>query len=582
MKQLLGSFLSLVLLNSSMTCASEAEGKSIIPYIGKPGQHEISLNITADTLKDALSMRYKTLFNGRSESGLPYIKDLRTTYASCKSESTFITPHTQQSFVQYRNQVQEMARTHPQLEIITQELDHDIKLELFDCLKLHSYTLRILGAISDAPTKDALSVFKDYNGEKVDTSIRTNWKSPFAIFALDDDGVYSRTIRPFGLSDRLQKELDSIIDNKSKRPSIYYTVFGKAKLGLGTLIESFIKRIYPLPIATRQLTAHGITMTPLLFGYHDYLHGTIDLENKSTAIETASYDKLESIAGDKLNADQLLEPIADYMLEKSYLIEDTLSSLFDLYFTYYLPQHSMAGLKKVMVGFFHVLHEDFNISPEIFDMSNFDDILKVFLNECPSQNEDDDIVNDMDDIEEIDILNTDPLTGKTSLSPEQVLDAILESGLPANEQRYFPTPEFRFKRSDLEGTKYRIDIKDEPMLTTVTVKLPKGVEYTWEIVTLKYLLANAKDAIALLKIAGIKMTPPAIQDLASPNGREIALAFLEEAKKNLEICKDAFKTSAFELLGVVPNGEHKSLWRKFWDKSQKLDKKLEMQVENID
>ena len=174
-----------------------------------------------------------------------------------------------------------------------------------------------------------------------------------------------------------------------------------------------------------------------------------------------------------------------------------------------------------------------------------------------------------------DLLKTDPVTGKSNLSSEEILDAIFDSGIVAKEQNFYSSPEWLLKRADLEGKKFRLDVDDNPLFTTVTLKLPGAVEYNWTVETLKYQLSSASDSLGLLRIAGIKMTTPTVSDLQSENGREVALGFLAEVKQNLSICRDAFISSAHDLIGLVPNGESRSLWKKFWDKSQKLNKKLE-------
>ncbi len=107
------------------------------------------------------------------------------------------------------------------------------------------------------------------------------------------------------------------------------------------------------------------------------------------------------------------------------------------------------------------------------------------------------------------------------------------------------------------------------------------MEYTWQIETLKYDLADALDDVALLNIAGIKITPPTEEALFAENGRDVALAYLQQVSDGMGICRSFFKESASDLLMYIPLGKTKSLWQTFWNKSKKLEKKLADDVSKI-
>ena len=539
--------------------------------LGAPGQYELSLTISPSDLKDALASRYPSLFSGRREIYFLPLKEIRESVHQCNSSAQLMYPHLGSTFSFVKNQMQEMVPSYPQLGALVSEIDHDIGISYFDLVKLFSYGFRVLGAISSEPTRDALSVFKQFNGDETDRDIRKNWNSPFSVLDVVDNKVFSSLVTyklPL-VSDRLHKLLDTETERLG-RPTVTYALFGHGKLGLATLIEGFINRLYPMPITDQQQTAHGIPMTPFLFGYHDFLHAYGDEDAKDIAFDVAGNQKLSELAASRLNAEDLVLPVATYMVGKSNLIEDTMSELLDLYFTYYLPSRSMADVKKALVGFFLMAHEDFDVTSDVFGMANLDDILKIFLGEAT-------VVDDQGDV-----LMTDPVTGKTSLTAEQALDAILASGLPCKEQERYYSEDIAFKRADLDGKKYRIDLKQEPMITTVKVIIQGGFEYTWEIETLKYDLASASDDVGLLKIAGIKMTPPSDTELQSENGRQVALNYLYQVSTNLDLCRQAFKESSSELLFVVPMGKNKYLWQSFWNKSKKLEKNLARAVAHID
>jgi hypothetical protein len=56
------------------------------------------------------------------------------------------------------------------------------------------------------------------------------------------------------------------------------------------------------------------------------------------------------------------------------------------------------------------------------------------------------------------------------------------------------------------------------------------------------------------------------------------LDYLADVETNMGLCRTAFKTSALELMGIIPAGQQKSLWQHFWDKSQKLKRQLDKRV----
>ncbi len=585
MKNSCKSFLIAALLSSNLSIAAEGinspNRSSNFPHTspaseavlnGKPGEFEVSLSISAEDLKNALSSRYLSLFNGRKECKLIRLNDIIKAYQAANSAPPkLIIPEAAPLFDWIKSEMSQMAINHPQLQFLVKEIDDDIISHRFDIEKLDSYGLRVLAAISDEPTPDALAVFKEFNGDKTDRNMRANWQSALSTTEFTDNhSIYSYVTLPPNISKRLRKLLEIEME-KLVQPDIQYPIFGKGKLGIVTLLEAFNNRHYLIPISDNPQTAHGIPMTPFLFGYHDVLHNETDMALKDGAFKTAAYHTLHQLVQGKIDVEQLVKPVAHFMAEKSKLIEKTMSNLLNLYFTYYLPQHSITDLKRVLVGFFEMVHEEFRISSKVFSLPNFDDILKDFLGEGSLEGKEIVVLNP----EQEDILKTDPLSGMSSLTSEQMLDAILAAGIPAKEQgkAYYP-PELRFKRQDLEGRRYRIDVKEEPMLTTVALKVESGIEYTWDIDTLKYRLSESLDEVGLLKIAGINITPPSIIALDSENGREIALAYLADVEKNMEICRTAFKTSAFELIGTVPADKKKSLWQDFWDKSQDLTRQL--------
>ncbi len=535
--------------------------------VGRPGQYEMSLTIPASDLRLAMEHRFPSLLAGsRTISHLP-LALMRQVLQTVNSKDIVIQPEAAPIFAWAKAEIQAMVPQFPQLQYLVTELDDSIRAGRFDVAALYTYGFRTLAAISGEPTQDALAVFSGFKGDQIDKDIRRNWQSPFSINDIDNALESVRYI-PTTLSERLRTLIDSEVEKISRATVPLYGIFGHGKLGLAPLIESFMNRIYPMPITSQSLTAHGIPMTPLLFGLHDYLHAKGDADLKEEAFDTATYAEFEEVAKDKIDVDGLAAPVARHMVARSNLIEDTMSQLLDLYFTDYLPTHRMSDLKKALVGFFVTLHEDFDIEPRIFKEHNFDTILAIFLS--------DDYDKDMPDI-----LETDPITGKTSLTAEQVLDAILADGEPAQEERNQVYSEYRFKRSDLEGKKYRIDVTETPMMITVKVKIAGGTEYTWNIETLKYSLASTLDEVGLLKIAGITITPPTQEELSSENGRAIALAYLDEVSDAIRECRSFFKATASELLGHVPAGQTKSLWQKFWDKTKKIDKKFAADVAAI-
>lgn len=539
---------------------SENTNRQLVPYMGKPGQYELSLNIPVDNLKNAMASRFPSLFtrqdsdcSGRLDLAQRLIKSLETSHPHLiQQEALPLIKH-------QRAELLKMVPAHPQLQFLVDEIDFDLKRGIVDLSKVYGYGFRILGAISQEPSKDALSIFSELNGDEIDQNLRTNWRSPAsALFIAGNEKIYS-SYTTHGISSSLHELLEKVADQKA-RPTTHYPIFGRGRLGLTTLIEAFINRQYPYPVQDKTLTAHGIEMTPFLFGYHDYLHGEGDSATKESSFYEAAHTKFNKLAQDKVDADQLIPALVDFMVGKGQLIEDSMTALLNLYITNYLPDRGMQALKKAMVGFFQIIHEDFDLSPDVYDTANFSDLIDLFISNSYS---------DADN----DLLKTDPLTGKTSLTEEEMLDAIIDSRIsPENQPSYIPYEPIA--HSTLEGKKYRIKVQEDSMLTTITLKVQGGIEHIWEEKTLRYSLAEAQDRMGLLRIAGIKMTLPAISELESENGREIALNFLDQIEKNMDDCKQAFRTSALELVGLVKNGETKSLWGKFWNKSKKLERAL--------
>ncbi|WP_010299264.1 hypothetical protein [Candidatus Odyssella thessalonicensis] len=564
---------SITLLTAAQPGSQEQQQLALF---GKPGTYEVSLIIEPSTLKDALSSRFPSLFNGRRECSLIPLEVARN-FGRAALDPSFLFKDSEKRRVAgtIRDEISKISVTYPAFKSLVNEIDQDLIQDNLNPLGLFSYTFQVPALITAGLSTDPQAL-PQYQAEvyfilKQEIERRERLLARWDSFYPSIEGGLT-PITPANL-----KQLHELLRTKfeqSARPLVYYPVFGKSKLGLATLVEGYIQRVYPVAIPYATEFVHGIEHLPLAFTSHDYQHAYSHFNMVQDRNYQATRKILFELASVKKTPSDLIPPVANFMTAQSNLFEDTLQDLLNLYFTFTLPRQGVKTVKQAMVGLFYLIHEEmFALPASIYRVHNLDQVLEIFMRPLFIESD----ARKREKFYRQNLLQVDLITGKFDLTPQQIAEALLAAGVPPMDG------ELDFKHLDnLKDQAYHIDLEDTLTDVEVNLSIEGTGNYKWFVKKLSYILADSQDKLSLFKAAGFDIKYPTPEELHSKNGHAIAIAYLEQTDKGLRDCYRVLRHTAAELVGVVPAGETRSLWQRYWDKSQAIERKFKQIIAQID
>lgn len=571
-RNVLGAALSSVTLLTATEPGSQEQQQ--LALFGKPGTYEVSLIIEPSTLKDALSSRFLSLFNGRKECSLIPLEVARNFGRAALDLSFSFEASEHRSVAStIRDEIFKMSGVYPALKALLNEIDQDLVQADLNPLRLFSYTFQVPALITVGLDPQALQQCQ----AEVCFILKQEIERRERLLARWDSFYPSIKGGLTPITPASLKQLHELLRNEfeqSARPLVYYPVFGKSKLGLATLVEGYIQRVYPVAIPYTTEFVHGIKHLPLAFTSHDYQHAYSHFNMVQDRSYQATHEILFELASVKKTHSDLLLPVANFMTAQSNLFEDTLRDLLNLYFTFTLPRQGVKTVKQAMVGLFYSIHEEMSALPaSIYSVHNLDQVLAIFMRPLFIESD----ARKREKFYRQNLLQVDLITGNFDLTPQQIIEALLAAGVPPMDG------EVDFKHlDDLKDQAYHIDLEDTLIEVEVNLRIAGRGNYKWFVKKLSYILADSQDKLSLLRTAGFDIKYPTSEELHAKNGHAIAIAYLKQIDKGLYDCYQVLRHTAADLVGVVPAGERRSLWQRYWDKSQAIERKFKQIIAQID
>lgn len=266
-------------------------------------------------------------------------------------------------------------------------------------------------------------------------------------------------------------------------------LFGKSELDLPSMLTSVFKGLPLAAASTNKVNrAHGLDMSPGGFAVHDILHAEVDpryflLKKAIHAI----YQRLVKI-NKKETPQKILEISTNIGLNRYTLLMKSLEDLHIFLVGKYTMREGIEAYRKLAVALFYALHEEYRYSERTFDNS---DLVKI-VTELLSKEDFDEVVEE----EALALFKTDPETGLSPYTDDQLIEIALEHGLLKPSSTYIadiPDPADILDKK-VERTSQRIKI---------FVNTKEG-SYSFDEGTLKYYWNTLEDEIKLLDYAGIK------------------------------------------------------------------------------
>lgn len=430
----------------------------------------------------------------------------------------------------------------------------------------HTMALRVQASIS-TPSEDEIDFISHVinPGEAILKGLLRNnaWKSHDKSFGyvsnfLDKMNLDNVTVNSSLCDDDTFLQLRTKID-KLFPAEIYYPLTNTGKLSFTTLMEFLVNDIHPICLPTEPKKAHGLTLSPLSFSLHDYLHATVD-PRRPAAIQYFFNTLADMVSKGDIKVDSA-ESLMSYTVGMYNLFNEALKTIWELRLKKLNDDGDLISFKRFVAGMHLVLHENFNISPEIYGTNTLQDALKLLNMSKESKKEASENEKDSDDFEKyfnpespFDPFNSSPLSGDSINVTDEFIKEL---------------PPVKALIGEQTSTHMMID---EPTFTNnyvdVTLHGSNAQRETLSFPTLFYKWNNVDDSVSVLQFAGEEIQKP---DLSRERRKgPKALEFLKLVEDHTEKLRADFINSAVQLVEEVNNETNTSFAAQYATKQTSL------------
>lgn len=449
-----------------------------------------------------------------------------------------------QRALRYATKLQESI---PTLSFLTEEINYRLESNDITPNWLLCLGLRLQAGIS-TPSEEEKDIFAHTPnpGEKFIKSLyhRSAWKShEKTLHALktfkEKNHLYLTTHYELPHSDykSIKQHISSL--NKELPEAVFYPLFFTGGLDFSYIAENIFDEVYPIAHSRNDQKGHGVTMSPVSFTIHDYLHA--ELDPRRPALITFFLNELDKQIG---LGDITLKsaPIIIAYTKKLYsLYKDSFKQLLHLYFKKLATDENLPEFQRAMAAIHHLFHESTSLSPKVFEESNFENVLRLIMEQKPlsdSEKSSNDDVFSWDS--PTDPFITSPVDGSSSLT-----DGGMITELKALVNRAHKLPDTA-----------PFTIKESKRFIDVTFTTEEGENLYYSLPTLFHKWNNADDYVSLLNYGGTKLEKPQLEGIPHRLQRDQAIKLLEAVRQEVEILTTDFLDASIDLSSKVdePNG----------------------------
>jgi hypothetical protein len=369
-----------------------------------------------------------------------------------------------------------------------------------------------------------------------------NHDSAYANLRSVAEASYSESLSSKG-TEKIAERVDKLFPASAPYPCLGYGI-----LGLSFLVENYLDQIFPIGFPMDRSYVHGVSLSPYGFAAHDRLHAEID--PREDELHRHVLQRGEDYFCKGGNVDDFIEVYPSIAVAKYNLLRGALKEIYKNLGSKLLLRDGLDAYRKVMVGFFWILHEEPNFPSELYDMNDLNAVLKVIT---PAPN------NDLDDP-----LQTSPLTGKTEMTDEDIIRYALKQ-----------TPSAAL--DDIES----INVTRSPRFIDVTTRFRNGEKTEESFPTLYSEWEDVSDDLGLLEFGGTKIEKPDLTRVEAP--RSVALATLKKVNEEMRALVKHFIEVATFFANYDPQGQGNSLGNRYFNQHRKLEEKAkkDLGVENL-
>lgn len=490
------------------------------------------------------------------------------------------------------NYVGSLLENHPHLKVLNAEINLRIKSEEVTPLWISLLGLRIQAAISKV-SSDEFDLFKHVidPGHAILKGLTTKdaWKSyEKSALLINNFRGQTNSIYSIAYPSELSCEVgDEILETLEKMlpPPVYYPLYNKGIIGIPFLVHSFIHNIYPLALSKTPGHAHGIDLSQLGFGTHDYLHAELDSRRRALEQFVLHEVAIQLKAGDiELKSTPL---ILDYAVRRFNLLNEGLSSLFNAHLIQLHLSKDTAAFKRAMGGYNWILHEKVVLNSNIYKTNNFNDVLRLMCDMAletttpPTAS-----TNDVAEFDYFswesphEFIATFPLNGETIETDREIGIKAMEY-LKSGKHPTYPyinKENFSFYIDDNAPCSVEIS----PRFIDVSITGKNAHKYQLSFPTLFHKWANMDDNLGLLRYAGVNLKKPHLDALNTRNARGTAMVMLETTEKELDKMVTDFLNNSLTLTLVEKVYEDSnSIVHDYQAKAEKLENEYREKLKGL-
>lgn len=411
-------------------------------------------------------------------------------------------------------------------ESFLNEIDLQIKNKTLTLDWLHVTALRYLACKSDIK-EESLSVFNNTEVSNLLDVIsveeaRKSFHSFLSFLESHSEMIISSMFKS-PLLGKLSFSCLEKIEEYLRREAVYdfsYLLFAEKdkpkKFGVSFLTVANWMNSSPISVTHERVTAHGLDLSPVEFGLHDYAHKKVDRKTKAVldTVTTLTNKHLEE-GGTTQESPRITKAVADHfkVLQTCMLLVQ--KRIMD---KYYLSDP--VKYNEIVNGSFWAEHEYSTLDHEDLLRPSFSEIIKSLSEKVQSGF----TMNESWE-NSYDPLNTSPLTGESSLSDQQIIKKVFDDFVlkDLDYMSFFmgnifhnPDSEEEKKETFLNAL-HSVDVKRQSgRYINVVFHFKNGFQKSYRLPTLYHKWRNIDDANGLLELSGQKVLKPNLSEIEDP------------------------------------------------------------------
>lgn len=543
-------------------------------------QPEISL----EQRERMLQIRHPAEFKGKDELDTAVVSGYRQSHVQFKGAVpdafyAFDNPAVYPLVEKLESRLKQLAPTSPAAKRLLLELDFQRNIQDVNPLWVLGMHFR-LAASQSTITDDERNLFAHVPFPELYFSFLGNnaWRNILSSYVsleeydnqgleLTDDHLTQYT---YG------KVVDHVIEavDANLPEPVRYPFLGGEKFGVSFLVQSYLDEIYPIGFPHRSIRGHGVTLSQFGFAVHDALHHKVDrrrYELKAHILGHVDRFMRDNPQGNAWQYAAVYTPIA---MQRYLTLMGALTEIYQNFAGRLLIYRGLQEYRRVMAGYFWIMHEQPEFSRNIYDMNDLDKILtSITKSHFTAVNG---ALDEIDSWESpFDPLQTSPLDGTSALPDQAIYQWVLEH-MSREQAQCYKYSAFPMTYPILQEEVVRRNVVRSNRFIDVILWTRQGEKLKFAFPTLYHKWQNIDDNLGLLRYAGTGIAKPDLSGIDDP--RSIAQATLLKVEMEIANHVSHFRQVASFFANYDSKGDGDSIANRYFKRHFQQEQRLLKQL----